>query len=346
MDSTTGSIEVPLDNREWWTSLDEGYWQALLEQGEIAPETVPPAEPQETFRFLESELLSAGMGEQAALDDDRGLDPENGWPAARLAMDRGEAYSLMVCGANRGGLLVDWNGLQGFIPASHLTKMPAHQNPRERVEELARHVGETLTVRIIEVDPAQNRLVFSQRAAMATVAPSTVLNSLQPGDVRQGAVTNLTSFGAFVDLGGVEGLIHISELSWDRVRDPGDVLKLGQSVEVSVLGVNPDEGRIALSLKRMRPNPWREVASRYHTGQLLEGTITNVVSFGAFVRLDEGVEGLVHVSELSESEVTHPRNVVREGDVVWVRVLNVDADKQRLGLSLRQARDAQRHQGK
>jgi small subunit ribosomal protein S1 len=176
------------------------------------------------------------------------------------------------------------------------------------------------------------------------MAPSAVLGSLRPGDVRQGVVTNLTSFGAFVDLGGVEGLIHISELSWDRVRDPGDVLRPGQSVEVSVLGVNPDEGRVALSLKRLRPNPWNEVDSRYQVGQLLDGTVTNVVSFGAFVRLEEGVEGLVHISELAEGSFFHPRNVVREGDVVRVRVLNVDPAKQRLGLSLRQAHEVQNQQ--
>jgi small subunit ribosomal protein S1 len=176
------------------------------------------------------------------------------------------------------------------------------------------------------------------------MAPAVILSSLRPGDVRRGAVTNLTSFGAFVDLGGVEGLIHISELSWDRVRDPGDVLNPGQSVEVSVLGVNPEEGRVALSLKRLRPNPWREVDSRYQVGQLLDGTVTNVVSFGAFVRIEEGIEGLVHISELAEGSFLHPRNVVREGDIVRVRVLNVDPAKQRLGLSLRQVHDGQHHQ--
>ncbi len=337
MESTTGPVPAPLDDAEWWTSIDEGYWQALLEQGEIAPATVPPSEPQETFRFLDTELVAADGGEQAAEGDSDSPAPDHGWEAAQLAMDQGESFTLAVCGANRGGLLVNWNGLQGFIPASHLTEMPAHHNPRERVEELARYIGQSVTVRLIEVDPNQNRLVFSERAAGAGMAPSAILNSLRSGDVRQGVVTNLTSFGAFVDLGGVEGLIHISELSWDRVRDPGDVLRPGQSVEVFVLGVNPDEGRVALSLKRLRPNPWRGVDSRYQVGQLLDGTVTNVVSFGAFVRLEEGVEGLVHISELAEGNFFHPRNVVREGDVVRVRVLNVDPAKQRLGLSLRQA---------
>jgi small subunit ribosomal protein S1 len=344
MESTAGPIEIPLDDWAWWTTLDEGYWQALLEQGEIAPAAVPPAEPQETFRFLETELSPASAGGQATAGDGNGPASEHGWPAAQIAMDRGESFALVVCGANRGGLLVDWNGLQGFIPASHLAEMPSHHDPRERTEELGRYIGETLSVRMIEVDPQQNRLVFSERATTTPRAPAAVLSSLHPGDTCRGLVTNLTSFGAFVDLGGVEGLVHISELSWDRVRDPGDVLKPGQNVEVSVLGVNPDEGRVALSVKRLRPNPWREVASRYQAGQLLEGMVTNVVSFGAFVRIDEGVEGLVHISELAEGNLFNPRSVVREGDIVRVRVLNVDPAKQRLGLSLRQAHEAQYQQ--
>jgi small subunit ribosomal protein S1 len=344
MESATGTVKVPLDDSEWWTAPDEGYWRALLEQGEIAPATVPPAEPQEMFCFLDTELPARAASEEATPGDSDGPIPGHGWQAAQLAMDQGDVFTLAVCGANRGGLLVDWNGLQGFIPASHLTEMPSHFNPRERVEELARYIGESITVRLIEVDPKQNRLVFSERATAARMAPAVILSSLRPGDVRRGAVTNLTSFGAFVDLGGVEGLIHISELSWDRVRDPGDVLNPGQSVEVSVLGVNPEEGRVALSLKRLRPNPWREVDSRYQVGQLLDGTVTNVVSFGAFVRIEEGIEGLVHISELAEGSFLHPRNVVREGDIVRVRVLNVDPAKQRLGLSLRQVHDGQHHQ--
>jgi small subunit ribosomal protein S1 len=344
MESTTGPLPAPLDDVEWWTSIDEGYWQALLEQGELAPATISPAEPQEAFRFLDTDLAAADSGEQAAQGDSDGAVPGHGWQAAQLAMDRGESFTLAVFGANRGGLLVNWNGLQGFIPASHLTEMSAHRNSREKAEELARYVGESVTVRLIEVDPNQNRLVFSERAAGARMAPSAILDSLRPGDVQQGVVTNLTSFGAFVDLGGVEGLIHISELSWDRVRDPEDVLRPGQSVEVSVLGVNPEEGRVALSLKRLRPNPWREVDSRYQVGQLLDGMVTNVVSFGAFVRIEEGVEGLIHISELAEGNFFHPRNVVREGDLVKVRVLNVDPAKQRLGLSLRQAHDGQDQQ--
>lgn len=339
MDRSQDSRPISSDDMEWWTSLDEGYWQALLEQGETAPEVIPPTDFHEAFHALDFELPSAPPGGQSTKDRTGGDGIENGWQVAKLALDRGELFCLKISGANRGGLLVDWNGLQGFVPASHLREMPRVENPRERITELAQHIGESITVRLIEVDPQQNRLVFSERATMADMPPSAILSSLKPGDLCHGTVTNLTSFGAFVDLGGVEGLIHISELSWDRVRNPGDVLQPGQEVKVHVLGVNPEEGRIALSLKRLRPNPWLEVEARYHVGQLLEGMVTNVVSFGAFVRIEEGVEGLIHISELAEGSLLHPRNVVHEGDIVRVRVLNVDPANQRLGLSLRQVHD-------
>jgi small subunit ribosomal protein S1 len=340
VEATVGARQISLDNREWWISLDEGYWQALLEQGEIAPEVVPPVDPQAVFQILDAELQAAFPERSSIPNEGRDADSERGWDLAQLALEQGELFSLKVSGANRGGLRVDWNGLPGFIPASHLKEMPRGQDPHERAAELVRHVGESIMVRLIEVDPQQNRLVFSERAALSDQAPSAILHNLRPGQVRRGIVTNLTSFGAFVDLGGIEGLLHISELSWDRVRSAGDILQPGQEVEVYVLSVNAGEGRIALSLKRLRSNPWLEVGSRYQVGELVEGTVTNVVSFGAFVRVQEGVEGLIHVSELAEGSLLHPRNVVHEGDIVRVRVLTIDPANQRLGLSLRQVRDA------
>ncbi len=334
MEGTTGSRLVSPDDKEWWTVLEEGYWQAVLAQGENPPETVAPADPQEIFQILDIETNSSTSVAAQANSGDLGQD----WEGATRALERGESFRLAVSGANRGGVLVDWNGLQGFVPASHLKEIPRSRDPQQRMSELTRYIGESLTVRLIEVDVEQKRLVFSERAALSDFRPpATVLSSLEPGDVRRGTVTNLTSFGAFVDLGGVEGLIHVSEMSWDRVRHPSDVLRPNQEVEVYVLGVNPEEGRVALSLKRLRPNPWTEVESRYQVGQLVEGRVTNVVSFGAFVRLEEGLEGLIHISELAEGSFLHPRNVVREGDTVRVRVLSIDGPGQRLGLSLRQA---------
>jgi len=337
MESMAGSQGKALADSYWQRSLDEDYWAALLEQGESIPSTAPASDHQWSAEPA-AERLPAGPAPAEGNSPDDG----DAWSAAQLAMEKGELFSLAISGANRGGLLVEWNGLQGFVPASHLKAILRNMDQHERTSELASRVGDSLTVRLIEVDPEQRRLVFSERAAWSgTRASSSVLNRLCPGQVCRGMVSNVTSFGAFVDLGGMEGLIHISEISWDRVRHPSDVLVPGQEVEVYVMGVNADQERIALSLKRLRPNPWSLAGANYQVGQILEGTVTNVVSFGAFVRIEEGLEGLIHVTELAEGNFLHPRNVVREGDTVKVRVLNIDTANRRLGLSLRQAYSAE-----
>jgi small subunit ribosomal protein S1 len=332
---------VPSDDRSWWAAPDEGYWKALLEQGQTAPQVAPPATSGEIFRDLDRDNSLDNQETESSTSSSNRSTSKNDWRSAQLALDQGEVFYLQISGANRGGLIVDWNGLQGFIPASHLRDMPRSEDPHKRMADLTSRIGDSVTVRVIEVDDRQRRLVFSERAAASNAgSPESVLSALQPGDVCQGTVTNLTTFGAFVDLGGVEGLIHISELSWDRVRHPSDVLQPGQEVQVHVLGVSPGEKRIALSLKRLRPDPWLDVAQRYQVGTIVEGTVTNVVSFGAFVRVEEGLEGLIHISELAEGNFLHPRNVVHEGDQVRVRVLRVDSVNHRLGLSLRQAHDS------
>lgn len=317
--------------------MDEGYWQALLQHGEIAPEIAPPANPHETFSSLGFELESSPDETPSGAQEGGERKEEDEWQAAQLAMDRGDIFCLNVSGANRGGLLVGWNGLQGFVPASHLNDMPRQSDSQDRMLALSCRIGDPLKVRLIEVDALQKRLVFSERAAQSGSRPAAaILSALCPGDVCRGTVTNLTTFGAFVDLGGIEGLIHISEISWDRVRHPRDVLSPDQEIGVFVLGINPEERRIALSLKRLRPDPWQDLETRYQVGQSITGTVTNVVSFGAFVRIEEGLEGLIHISELAEGSFMHPRNVVHEGDSVQVRVLNIDSAQHRLGLSLRQ----------
>jgi small subunit ribosomal protein S1 len=299
-------------------------------------------DPQGSFDIQDVELGIEPRGAEPVTDGTGEFDPNEDWQSAYLALTQGDSFCLKISGANRGGVLVDWNGLQGFIPASHLKEMPRCQDPHERATELAGRIGDTVTVRMIEVDAEQRKLVFSERAAISdTTLPADIWDTLRPADVCQGTVTNLTSFGAFVDLGGIEGLVHISEISWDRVHHPGDALYPGQEVQVYVLGVNPGEKRIALSLKRLRPDPWSQVVSHYQVGEVIEGTITNVVSFGAFVRVEEGVEGLIHISELAEGSFLHPRNVVHEGDQVRVRVLKIDPVKHHLGLSLRQAHAAE-----
>jgi small subunit ribosomal protein S1 len=201
-------------------------------------------------------------------------------------------------------------------------------------------VGQHLTLQVIEIDRDRDRLILSERAALEDERREQIFATLKPGDVVTGRVSNLRRFGAFVDLGGYEGLVHISEMSWGRVNHPGDVVQPGDEVQVHVLDVNPQEQKIQLSLKQLQPDPWRDLTARYGVGQIVKGEITNVVAFGAFTRLEEGIEGLIHISELAEGNFLHPRNVVREGQSVSVKILSIDSNNRRIGLSLRKAKTA------
>ncbi len=311
------------------SQMEEGYWRALLQEGEFAASAGKA--PLQGVEVLE------GLAQDRVPSDGRTAPPDDVWEAAQEIFENNGTLELEATGYNRGGLLVTWRGLQGFVPASHLIGFSPWLSEEERRAELARRVGQRLTLRIIELDPARWRFVLSERITTEEIRRrEALLAEITPGEVREGIVTNLTSFGAFVDLGGVEGLIHISELSWGRVEHPRDVLKRGQRVRVYVLNVDRERERIGLSLKRLLPDPWETVEERYHPGQLVEGVITNVVSFGAFARLEEGLEGLIHISELAEGTFLHPRNVVREGERVTARVLSVSRAERRIALSLRQ----------
>ncbi|MGB9775194.1 MAG: 30S ribosomal protein S1 [Anaerolineae bacterium] len=315
----------------------EEYWQTLMEEGEYSHHPAPPVDPESIWRGL-------GLGSEAeAIADTPSLPDDGRWAAAVRAMEEQAVLTLPVVGYNRGGLLVEWNGTQGFVPVSHLADLSPYLDEREREEALRARVGQTLRLRVIEVDPQRQRLVFSERATHSEEQRrKALLERLQPGDVCTGRVTNICSFGAFVDLGGLEGLIHISELSWSRVNHPAQLLRPGQEVQVSVLNVDRERGRVGLSLKRVQPDPWRTIEERYRVGQMVQGVITNIVEFGAFAQVEEGVEGLIHLSELAEGQFLHPRNVVREGMTVRLRVISVDAARRRLGLSLRQATEPAR----
>lgn len=310
---------------------DESYWAALLREGEYTANKPT----QESMGDWDTTL----DGYPNASDGDPSIQSDTDWELAERVYHEDQAVELSVIGYNRGGLLVQWHSLRGFVPASQLTDFPNIEDGPTRRSELAARVGSSLQLRVIELDKVQNRLILSERAAQVRAgARANLLETLRSGDKIVGRVTNLCDFGAFVDLGGIEGLIHISELSWGRVGHPRDILQRGQTVSTYVMEVNRDQGRVALSLKRLQPDPWATVAERYEVGQLVEGVITNVVDFGAFARVEEGLEGLIHVSELAEGNFLHPRNVVREGDWVRARVLNIDGTARRLGLSLRRAK--------
>lgn len=312
--------------------LEEGYWEALLREGEFAEPVhlqSPSDQDHDHLSFIEIDSANDDNGHPA---DSSHKD----WEDILQIMEADDVLELTVVGYNRGGLLVEWRSLRGFVPASQLVNFPAAEHATIRRSALADHIGHSLRLRVIELEPEHNRLILSERAASVEAGErAQILNGLASGDVVSGAVTNLCDFGAFVDLGGLEGLIHISELSWGRVGHPTDMLRRGQEIEVYVLNVDRDNSRIALSLKRLHPDPWKTVSERYDVGQMVSGTITNVVDFGAFACIEEGLEGLIHVSELAEGHFLHPRNVVAEGQEVQARILSIDSDARRLGLSLR-----------
>jgi small subunit ribosomal protein S1 len=342
-------------DNEWEKVLDEGYWEVLLREGEYSRATSPPVDEGKVLQEIGAELLNSDQRKDQALslweksDLEATGDSESAyaskedkleqdWQWIQESLANGEVINGRVTNCNRGGLLVELNNLQGFVPISHLADFPRYVDAEERRAELASRIGEELSLRVVEVDRERGRLVLSERlSALEGRSADDVWDRICEGDVCRGRVTNLCSFGAFVDLGGMEGLIHISEMSWGRVPHPRDVLRRGEEVEVYVLGVDRERQRIALSLKHLQPDPWSLVDERYEVGQLIEGTITNVVSFGAFARIEDGLEGLIHISELAEGDFLHPRNVVKEGDKVTVRILDIDSARHRLRLSLRQA---------
>jgi small subunit ribosomal protein S1 len=306
------------------SSVDESYWRAILNEGEVATVDGPPPWIQQTNHADDA-------------DSDNGPSaPEQDWERAQHLLAQTQCCELPVTGYNRGGLLVRFGNISGFVPSSHLMGFPVYADNQHREEALERRVGKTARFIVIEIDRLHNRLILSERAALEGKNQEQVLARINPGDVLSGRVSNLRRFGAFVDLGGFEGLIHISEMSWGRVNHPGDVVQPGDEVKVSVLDVNHAERKVQLSLKRLLPDPWQDVTRRYFVGQMVRGEVTNVVSFGAFARIEDGVEGLIHISELAEGNFLHPRNVVCEGQWIEARVLNIDPINRRIGLSLRQ----------
>ncbi|HWQ12849.1 MAG TPA: 30S ribosomal protein S1 [Roseiflexaceae bacterium] len=264
---------------------------------------------------------------------------EKSWRRLQQVHESGEVIEAKVVNYNKGGLLVNLDGVRGFVPSSQVSGISRGPETQKQ-SDMARMVGTSLPLKVIEINRNRNRLILSERQAVQDVREGRkgeLLSSLKEGDVRSGVVTSVCDFGAFVDIGGADGLVHLSEISWSRVKHPSEVLKPGDKVKVYVLSVDSDRKRIALSIKRTQNEPWTTIGERYHLGQVVEGTITQLASFGAFARIEDGVEGLIHVSEMGDGHVQHPRDVVQEGDVVQVRIIRIDPARKRMGLSMRQA---------
>ncbi len=299
-------LQVPED---FFEEIDEGWWESILSD--------------------EESYLPAPVKAESRADN--GLD----WERARRLFLLDEVIELTVSGYNRGGLLVDGEGLKGFVPYSHLVSTAVNGDSGRRDEKARRMIGRRLRLKVIECVPENSRVVFSERAAMAGSGRRQILFSmLEPGQTISGQVTNITDFGVFVDLGGVEGLIHISELSWGRVSHPSEVVQMDQRLQVLVLDLSPERCRVALSLKRLRPNPWESAAETFPPGAETEAEITQLVPYGAFARLPNGIEGLIHVSQIPLAAGQKVRDLLQPGQKVWVRVLQLEPERQRLGLSL------------
>jgi small subunit ribosomal protein S1 len=306
--------------------IDESWWTALLAD--------------------EDKYNQVGSKEQVKTEGSRehirdsikkaGKTSEIDWQMVQDIFEKDQVITLDITGFNRGGLLVGGSGLHGFVPISHLLEINCLTDDNEKEMILSSYVGRTVAFKVIECDPERGRVVFSERAALSESGRRNLLFSeIYPEKKVCGLVTNITEFGVFVDLGGVEGLIHVSELSWGRVRHPTEVVNVGEMVQAYVLQVDQDRARIALSMKRLIPNPWESAEQRYHPGQVVSAVITSIVPFGAFARLEEGLDGLIHSSEIaSENQQDDSSEGLYEGQVVQVRIINVNAPRQRLGLSL------------
>ncbi len=311
--------------------------------------------------------IQAGTRNQIEPDDDM-FQPDEGWWASILAEEeqmkrtgsesverrhenhftnldwevvkgyhaRDEIITLEVQSYNRGGLLVQGCGVQGFVPVSHVVGIPVDHDESERESLLKEFVGKQLGLKVIECDPDLDRLILSERAALAGEGcRKRIFRELSIGDVVEGTVTNVTEFGVFIDLGGVEGLIHVSELSWGRVRHPHDVLSVGQQVKAKVLQISEENERVALSYKQLFHNPWADILEYYQPGETTQATITSITHFGAFARIKEGIEGLIHVSSLkTDVQRKDLDEMLYAGQEVVVEILHIDVNRRRLGLGL------------
>jgi small subunit ribosomal protein S1 len=273
-----------------------------------------------------------------SLDRARG---EKGWRVLQQRFEEGQSFEAQVSGYNKGGLLVNVEGVHAFVPLSQVVGVRPERG-EDGESSLAQMVGRTLHLKVIEINRRRNRVILSERAALQewrSQQKERLLSELTEGDIRRGKISSIRSFGVFVDLGGADGLAHLSELSWERNKTPEDMFRVGDEIDVYVMKVDQETKKIALSLRRAQPELWEGIVDKYLVGQVVPGVITKLVTFGAFARIEGPVEGLIHVSELVDRRIAHPKEVVKEGDIVPLKIVRIEMDRHRLGLSLRRARD-------
>ena len=274
---------------------------------------------------------------------------ERKWRSMQEQFEAGVIIEAPVIDHNKGGLIVDC-GIRGFVPISQIVdfpRRPQNDQPRDAAQEIAEKlqpfVGRKLRLKILEVNRKANRLILSEKVALyeeRREKRDELFSSLQVGQKVTGSVRSIAPFGVFIDLGGIDGLVHKSELSWNKVNNPESGYKVGDEVEAEVIDINHERGRISLSIRRLQPDPWNSTVADFNVGDIIDGTVTKIVNFGAFVRVRDGLEGLIHISELSHQRVAHPGDVVHEGQALKLKIISLDSDRHRLGLSLKQAEEA------
>jgi small subunit ribosomal protein S1 len=301
---------------------DESWWASILIDEPLIDDLSENDEP------FNPNAISPGESDY--------LPPSLNWEKVMELYNQDEVIVLRVVSYNRGGILVEDGNVSGFVPISHLIDLPMGAPDTDREHLLTSYLGREISLKVIECEPENARVVFSERAALAGPGQrKALLHSLVEGDVVSGFVTNVTAFGVFVDLGGLEGLIHVSELSWGRVEHPSQILKVGEEVKTMVIQIMEDKGRIALSLKQLNKNPWEKLSKSLAPGNVIDAVISCIVKYGAFARLDEGVEGLIHISMMNfPSECTRIDDFLYEGQPVKVGVISIDSQKRRLSLKL------------
>jgi small subunit ribosomal protein S1 len=273
-----------------------------------------------------------------SLDRARG---EHGWRLLQQRLEDGESFEAEVSGYNKGGLLVNVEGVPAFVPLSQLVGFRPDRND-ESGSSLAQAVGKSLRLKVIELNRRRNRVILSERGALQewrTQQKERLLAELTEGEVRTGRISSIRNFGVFVDLGGADGLVHLNEISWDRSRSPEELFKVGDEVDVYVMKVDPETKKIALSIRRAQPAQWNAIVDKYHVNDVVPGVVTKLVTFGAYARIEGPVEGLIHISELADRRINHPKEAVNVGDIVPLRIVRIEPDRHRIGLSLKQARE-------
>ncbi|MBA4420174.1 MAG: hypothetical protein C0391_03415 [Anaerolinea sp.] len=310
---------------------------ASEEQDLTNPDELPPDES--WWNSILNDEEKFGTPAEVELLSPRALHPTSGhnnWEYLEILFRNDEIIKLLVTGFNRGGLLVEGQDIHGFVPFSHLVDVPLSLDEEGRKDIFRKYTGNSISLKIIEFDREDERIVLSERAAQAGKGKrKAIFENIQPGDIVWGTVTNVTNFGAFIDLGGVEGLIHVSELSWGRVEHPAEIVCIGQVIEALVLSVTKENSHVALSYKRLESNPWDKILEIYSPGDVVTAKITSLTKYGAFARLKEGVEGLIHISSIPlPNNAKELEKYLVKDQCVQVRILHVDAEKKRIGLSL------------